>query len=74
MAKLSEEAIRARLLVLRHASAWMMDQVTGYSGSEILLDENKEMPPVVAREAHKFCNETDAKIAALECKLKALSQ
>ncbi|MAA93988.1 MAG: hypothetical protein CML22_06770 [Rheinheimera sp.] len=74
MDKLSEEAIRAKLLVLRHASPWMLDQVTGYLGSEILLDENYEMPPALARDAHKFCNETDAKIAALEYKLKELSQ
>ncbi len=42
MAKLSAETIRARLLVLGHARAWMLDQVTGQASSDILLDENEE--------------------------------
>ncbi|WP_445769008.1 hypothetical protein [Rheinheimera sp.] len=73
MAKLSTETIRARLLVLGHARAWMLDQVTGEASSDILLDENDEMQPAVSREAQKFCVDIALKIAKLQSQLKALS-
>ncbi len=72
MPKLSREIINARLLVLSHAAAWMRDQVTGEASSDILLDKNQEMSPVVAREAHKFCRETERKIKKLKSLLKEL--
>lgn len=74
MAKLSAETIKARLLVLGHARAWMLDQVTGQASSYIFLDENEEMQPAVSREAHKFCADIALKIATLQSQLKALSQ
>lgn len=69
----SAETIKARLLVLGHARAWMLDQVTGQASSYILLDENEEMQPTVSREAHKYCADLSLKIAKLQSQLKALS-
>ncbi len=74
MAKLSAETIEARLLVLGHARAWMLDQVTGQASSDIFLDENEEMQPAVSREAHRFCNDIALKMAKLQTQLKALNQ
>lgn len=74
MAKLSEETIRARLLVLCHARAWMLDQVTGEASSDTLLNEDLEMSPAVSLEGYRFCKEIALKIEKLQIQLKALSQ
>jgi len=71
MAKLSNETIKARLLVLGHARAWMLDQVTGEASSDILLDENEELQPAVSLAAHNFCADLALKIAKLQNQLEA---
>lgn len=61
---LSEERRSARVFVLRHAAAWVMEMET----SELLDDSNGEWDPAKVAEARSVAKRLEAMAARLESK------
>lgn len=68
MPKLSQERIEARIKVLLHAAAWIEDQATGASGSEIFAAEPEDFD-LLCSEAETLCKKLRLEAARLQSRV-----